>query len=119
MESMHKHLRSEVIDSLPFRVVLTAPATWSTSGKAYARLEQAAEQAGIRKKRPCGVTDLRIVSEPEAAAFATMIDAHKDRALEVYHLELNNIFCIYENAANTLARPTTYLWSVTLVAGLW
>jgi len=117
MKSMHKHLRTEVIDSLPFRVVVTAPATWSKSGRAYARLEQAAEQAGIRKPRPCGVTDLRIVSELEAAAFATMIDAHKDRVLEVYYLS-NNIFCAYENAANILTRPTTYLWSVTLVVGL-
>lgn len=119
LKIMHKNLPSDIIDSLPFRVVLTAPAIWTKEGKAYARLEQAAEQAGIRKERNGLVTDLRIVSEPEAAAFATLSDARKDRELKVTYLNSNNIFFSRGRPANTLPRPMIYLWSVTLAVALW
>jgi hypothetical protein len=96
IESMNKHLKQELIDGLPFRVVLTVPATWSTIPNASERLFQAAQQSGILDKRSCGDTELNIVAEPEAAAFATLVDARRDRELEVSYLASNYLSCNHE-----------------------
>jgi hypothetical protein len=118
IESMHRHLGKELVDGLPFRVVLTAPATWSTIPNVLAKLERAAEQAGIADERPCGNTKLDIVQEPEAAAFATLVDVRKDRQLQVSYFWFNQIFW-NNGGTNTFARPVTYLWCVMLVVALW
>ncbi|TEA15828.1 Chaperone protein DnaK [Colletotrichum sidae] len=55
-----------------FHVVVTIPAIWPEYSKA--RMRRAAEDAGILKSRPAGETVLSFVSEPEAAALATMYD---------------------------------------------
>ena len=96
IESMNKHLKQELIEGLPFRVVLTVPATWSTIPNASERLFQAAQQSGILDKRSCGDTELNIVAEPEAAAFATLVDARRDRELEVSYLASSHLSCNYE-----------------------
>jgi hypothetical protein len=84
-ESMCRELTQAVVDSLPFRVVLTFPATWGKVPKASELLYQAAKQAGILARRDCGSTELNTVHEPEAAAFATLKDARTQGELEVYH----------------------------------
>jgi hypothetical protein len=96
IESINKHFRHEIIDYLPFRVVLTAPATWATTPNASERLFQAAQQSGILDKRSCGDTVLKIVAEPEAAAFATLLDACRDRELEVSYLASSHLSCNHE-----------------------
>jgi hypothetical protein len=93
IESMKKYVTPFLIDSLPFRVVLTVPATWSMIPNVSARLYQAAQQAGILDKRSCGYTELNMVAELEAAAFATLVDARRDRELAVSYLASSHLSC--------------------------
>ncbi|KAK1625478.1 hypothetical protein BDP81DRAFT_463979 [Colletotrichum phormii] len=58
-----------------FHVVITLPAIWPDYAKA--RMRRAAEDAGLLKPRPAGETSLSFISEPEAAALATMKDLSK------------------------------------------
>ncbi|KAK2765804.1 hsp70 family chaperone [Colletotrichum kahawae] len=55
-----------------FRVVVTIPAIWPEYSKA--RMRRAAGDAGILDIRPAGETVLSFVTEPEAAALATLCD---------------------------------------------
>nr|XP_036578921.1 uncharacterized protein CTRU02_11175 [Colletotrichum truncatum]KAF6786304.1 hypothetical protein CTRU02_11175 [Colletotrichum truncatum] len=55
-----------------FHVVVTLPAMWPDYSKA--RMRYAVENAGILHRRPAGNTVLSFISEPEAAALATMVD---------------------------------------------
>jgi molecular chaperone DnaK (HSP70) len=108
LESMHKHLTKALVDELPFRVVLTVPATWATIPNASERLYQAAQQAGIRAKRPCGDTELDIVAEPEAAAFATLVDARIEGEIEVRYFDSNLYYLSARNSADNSARMMIY-----------
>lgn len=60
----------ETVDTSRFHVVFTVPAIWPN----YARqaMEKAVKDAGILKRRTAGRTDHEFVSEPEAAALATL-----------------------------------------------
>ncbi|KAK1974491.1 hypothetical protein LZ30DRAFT_754679 [Colletotrichum cereale] len=55
-----------------FHVVITLPAIWPDYTKA--RMRRAAENVGILETRLAGETVLSFISEPEAAALATMYD---------------------------------------------
>ncbi|KAK1960022.1 actin-like ATPase domain-containing protein [Colletotrichum sublineola] len=55
-----------------FHVVITLPAIWPEYSKA--RMRRAVEDAGILQSRLAGDTVLSFISEPEAAALATMCD---------------------------------------------
>jgi hypothetical protein len=70
--NIEKDFGSVVVEGLPFQVVCTVPAVWTT--QAVSRMRQAAEDAGILAHRLAGETTLRFVSEPEAAALATFDD---------------------------------------------
>ena len=72
LESIEKNVGKRVITHSRFRVVMTLPAIW----KDYAqnRMRRAAEAAGILKVREAGRTELSFITEPEAAAFATLQD---------------------------------------------
>ncbi|KAI1423137.1 hypothetical protein F5Y12DRAFT_759014 [Xylaria sp. FL1777] len=59
-----------VIDGMPIEVVLTVPAIWSDYARG--RMREAVELAGILKHRIAGKTTLSFISEPEAAAIATL-----------------------------------------------
>ncbi|KAI0124242.1 hypothetical protein BJ170DRAFT_712255 [Xylariales sp. AK1849] len=73
-----KHIMQEIEDEkganhvrgTPIHVVITVPAIW----KDYTRdrMRQAASHAGILEKRLIGNTTLSFISEPEAAALATV-----------------------------------------------
>ncbi|KAG5918174.1 hypothetical protein E4U42_006956 [Claviceps africana] len=63
-----------------FDVVMTIPAIWPHY--AQQRMKQAAEMAGIVSIRPCGTTSVRFVSEPEAAALATLGDQANKSTVE-------------------------------------
>lgn len=60
------------IDGIPFNVVLTVPAVWTT--RAVSRMRKAAKDAMISAPRDAGETTINFVSEPEAAAMATFDD---------------------------------------------
>jgi hypothetical protein len=68
--SMKRERGSRVVDGLPFKVVLSVPAIWKPY--ALSRMLVAARMAGILDERLCGDTTLHLVSEPEAAALATL-----------------------------------------------
>jgi molecular chaperone DnaK (HSP70) len=55
-----------------FHIVVTLPAIWPS----YARwrMKEAASEAGMLAKRVAGETELSFISEPEAAALATLSD---------------------------------------------
>lgn len=71
----------ETVDTSRFHVVFTVPAIWPN----YARklMAQAVEQAGILKKRTIGRTEYDFVSEPEAAALATLSGIEGRHNIEV------------------------------------
>ncbi|KAJ0287318.1 hypothetical protein Brms1b_003743 [Colletotrichum noveboracense] len=62
----------DLVDMCRLQVVITLPAIWPDYAKA--RMRRAVEGAGILKERPAGDTTLSFISEPEAAALATVGD---------------------------------------------
>jgi hypothetical protein len=72
LESLVRQRGQAAIDGLPFRIVITVLAIW----KPYAeeKMRQTAERAGILDPRIAGKTNLEFVTEPEAAAMATLQD---------------------------------------------
>ncbi|KAF2726578.1 hypothetical protein EJ04DRAFT_517742 [Polyplosphaeria fusca] len=72
LKSIEREFGEIALEGLPFNVVLTVPAVWTT--KAVNRMRAAANSAGILDDRLAGQTTLHFVSEPEAAALATFDD---------------------------------------------
>jgi hypothetical protein len=72
LQKMAKSHSQALVDSSRFYVVLTVPAIWHDDAKEMMR--EAAQWAGICDERPAGETVLDLVSEPEAAALATISD---------------------------------------------
>lgn len=71
----------ETVDTSRFHIIFSIPAIWPN----YARklMQQAVEQAGILKKRTIGRTEYDFVSEPEAAALATLSSIEARHNIEV------------------------------------
>ncbi|KAJ0357859.1 hypothetical protein COL154_009698 [Colletotrichum chrysophilum] len=61
----------DLVDMCRLQVAITLPAIWPDYAKA--RMRRAVEGAGILKERPAGDTTLSFISEPEAAALATIL----------------------------------------------
>ncbi|KAJ3961879.1 hypothetical protein N0V92_001443 [Colletotrichum tropicale] len=72
IECIGDSISKELVKMCKFHVVITLPAIWPDYAKA--RMRKAAKDAGILKHRPAGPTHLSFISEPEAAALATMRD---------------------------------------------
>lgn len=72
ISNIEKAYGEATIEGLPFQVVCTVPAVWTT--KAVNKMREAAKQARILDSRMAGETTLSFVSEPEAAALATFDD---------------------------------------------
>ena len=68
-------LKLSFIDNLRFKVVLTVPAIWDHAAQELTR--EAAQKAGIRRRRKAGTTTLDIISEPEAAALTFFNDSQR------------------------------------------
>lgn len=68
--TIRRAIGGQLVDLCRFKVVATVPAIWP----AYAqiRMNEAIEKAGILKARTAGPTTLEFLSEPEAAALATL-----------------------------------------------
>ncbi|KAH0438208.1 hypothetical protein CcaCcLH18_03475 [Colletotrichum camelliae] len=63
---------ADLVKMCKFHIVITLPAIWPSYAKQ--RMRRAAEDAGLLQDRPAGKTTLSFISEPEAAALATMRD---------------------------------------------
>ncbi|KAL1835623.1 hypothetical protein VTJ49DRAFT_6307 [Mycothermus thermophilus] len=61
-----------VVNYSKFHIVITVPAIWPQYARV--RMREAAKDAGMLTKRIAGETRLDIISEPEAAALATLSD---------------------------------------------
>lgn len=81
VESIRRAIGDGVMKRSKFQVVITLPAIWPPY--AQQRMKMAAKQAGILDPRLAGSTTLRFVSEPEAAALATIKDLSKRSSIKV------------------------------------
>lgn len=72
VENLKIEMGAETVDSSRFHVVFTVPAIWPESARR--RMKKAVDCSGILKTRPIGQTTHDYVSEPEAAALATLAD---------------------------------------------
>ena len=63
-----------LINFSKFHIVITLPAIWPEYARV--RMREAADEAGMLRKRIAGETELSFISEPEAAAMATLSDMH-------------------------------------------
>ncbi|KAI8719009.1 hypothetical protein NCS52_00681200 [Fusarium sp. LHS14.1] len=72
---LKKLIGAELLNKCKFHVVITLPAIWPPYAQRF--MKQAAGLSGILTLRPCGATTVRFVSEPEAAALATIQDLSK------------------------------------------
>jgi hypothetical protein len=84
IDSIKRTLGAELLQKCQFHVVVTLPAIWPPY--AQQRMKQAANLSGILKERDCGETVLRFISEPEAAALATIKDLSKRSTIKVREL---------------------------------
>ncbi|KAF4478595.1 hypothetical protein FAGAP_12288 [Fusarium agapanthi] len=75
MDAIIRKFGDELVGQSRFHVVVTLPAIWPPY--AQQRMKQAAKMSGILDKRLCGETTLHFISEPEAAALATVEDLSK------------------------------------------
>lgn len=90
IEKVESHLTAGTVARTTFKVVVTVPAIWK--GYVRSRMRLAVQRAGILDARTCpedsdqapGPTTLCFISEPEAAALASLTDLHKTRSLKVY-----------------------------------
>ncbi|KAF5575134.1 hypothetical protein FPANT_11463 [Fusarium pseudoanthophilum] len=80
VESIRRAIGEDVVKRSRFQVVITLPAIWAPY--AQQRMKVAAKQAGILDPRLAGPTTLRFVSEPEAAALATIKDLSKRSSIK-------------------------------------
>jgi molecular chaperone DnaK (HSP70) len=94
METLTKRYGETFMSMTQVQFVLTVPAVWSDSAK-DATLK-AAEKAGMGKKG-----DLKLISEPEAAAVYTL------KAIQPNHLKIGDNFVVCDAGmpSNTIACP--------------
>ncbi|KAF5601485.1 mitochondrial-type heat shock 70 [Fusarium subglutinans] len=81
IDSIQRTVGVELLKKSPFHVVITLPAIWPPY--AQQRMKQAAKTSGILDARSCGETKLRFISEPEAAALATIKDLSKRSTMKI------------------------------------
>ncbi|GKT98514.1 chaperone protein [Fusarium langsethiae] len=80
VESIKREIGADSLERSKFHVVITLPAIWPPY--AQDRMKQASQQSGILDRRSAGTTMLRFISEPEAAALATIKDMGKRSAIK-------------------------------------
>ncbi|KAI0553202.1 hypothetical protein F4679DRAFT_600159 [Xylaria curta] len=81
LEQISRAKGKDLINGMLFHIVLTVPAIWADYARD--RMREAAGIAGIFKSRDAGKTTLSFVSEPEAAAIATMPELEDRTDLQV------------------------------------
>lgn len=81
IDSIKRELSADLLQKCKFHVVITLPAIWPPY--AQQRMRRAAQLSGILNDRGCGKTNLHFISEPEAAALATIRDLSKRSNIKV------------------------------------
>ncbi|RTE70985.1 hypothetical protein BHE90_014613 [Fusarium euwallaceae] len=81
IDSIKRSIGAELLKISKFHVIITLPAIWPHY--AQKRMKEAAQMSGILDARSCGATTLRFISEPEAAALATIKDLSKRSTIKV------------------------------------
>lgn len=84
LDSIEREVGREELVSCRLHIVFTTPAIWPSY--AQQRMKLAAKLSGILETRSAGATTLRFVSEPEAAALATLKDVSKRSTIKVSRL---------------------------------
>ncbi|POR31963.1 Uncharacterized protein TPAR_07827 [Tolypocladium paradoxum] len=84
IDSIKREIEPELLEKCIFHVVITLPAIWPHY--AQNRMRIAAEISGMLAERSCGETTLRFVSEPEAAALATITDLSKRSTIKASNI---------------------------------
>jgi molecular chaperone DnaK (HSP70) len=69
-----------------FHIVITLPAIWPDYARN--RMKEAASIAGMLAKRSAGETELSFISEPEAAALATLAEMESRNDIKVCYLQV-------------------------------
>ncbi|KAM0564414.1 hypothetical protein ACHAPJ_000627 [Fusarium lateritium] len=99
LESIKRAIGVDFVDRSKFEVIITLPAIWPRY--AQQRMRQAAQQSGILNARPAaGATILRFISEPEAAALATIKDLAKRSAVKT-----GNTIVVCDAGGGTVVSP--------------
>ncbi|RGP77335.1 hypothetical protein FLONG3_4570 [Fusarium longipes] len=75
IESIRRAIGADLLERSKYEVVITLPAIWPPY--AQNRMKEAAQKSGVLDRRSAGATNLRFISEPEAAALATIKDMGK------------------------------------------
>ncbi|KAF4995123.1 hypothetical protein FDECE_12894 [Fusarium decemcellulare] len=83
IDSIQRTIGADMLQKSKFHVVITLPAIWPAYSQQ--RMKQAAAMSGILDERSCGETTLRFISEPEAAALATIEDLVERTTIKVSH----------------------------------
>lgn len=71
-DEIQKSMGRQFLESCNLKIVATLPAIWPPY--AQVRMREAIQLAGMLRKRPAGVPTLSFISEPEAAALASIYD---------------------------------------------
>jgi hypothetical protein len=116
ISSIKRDRGARAVDGLPFRVVITIPAVWPPY--AEKKMKNAAQKAGILQPRTCGLTTLDLVSEPEAAALATLREFQSRDRMTVRN-DINVSWLNPTSLVNNGPRWATYTLSVTAAEALW
>ena len=83
IEDITRSRGESAVKGSTFQVWITVPAIWQED--ACGRMREAAERAGITKRRTAGPTTLELVAEPEAAALAVLDDFKGRPDVQVSH----------------------------------
>lgn len=81
LRSIEEANGQNLVEKCRLHIVMTLPAIWPHY--AQESMRKAAEKAGFFSKRHAGETILKFVSEPEAAALATIKDHSKKSTIQV------------------------------------
>lgn len=81
LQAIEGCLGEKFIKECRFHIVFTVPAIWPHY--AHNLMREAAAKAQILRVRPCGITTLQFISEPEAAALAIVKELRKRISIKV------------------------------------
>ncbi|RFU72730.1 hypothetical protein TARUN_9533 [Trichoderma arundinaceum] len=95
--TIKRSIGERLVNFSRFKVVATLPAIWPVY--AQIRMNEAIEKAGILDARPAGDTTLAFLSEPEAAALATMKDIFRYNKA---NMEIGDHFVVCDAGGGTV-----------------